>query len=498
MGSTYKDVVLADKPLAYYRLSEAQGATVVTDIAVAQEKTYSQITMAAANATAYNGAFDATYPPSRLFDGDTATANYTNLPASDVSNTGTPGGFVYDFGAATQLGKFFYLLYYGDTRTYYKPLLEVSDDGTTWTTAYSTASQAATSGGVWITFTTPVTCRYLRWSTVGSTANVGNHLVEFRTFSVVLGTATQRDGTYAGTPALGFTSPIKWDVDTAVALDGTDDHVVLPAGAWFQAHGFSTEAWVYPRAFNSYSRIFDFGNGGPSDNVLMALSETTTGKPTFHIFRGTAAQALVAPSALPLNQWSYLVWTYDGVTGRVYLNGNLWFSGALHQPVEINRSFCYIGRSNWSTDPYANMLVDECAIYDRALTPTEVKAHYDAGLSGTPTNVYVTDAGVISQVRGFGVAHPQSDYPMYDPTKFIAGTIYDTGGENQNPVEGATVYLVRSVDGVAVAIQPSGPNGFYSFPRSSEDPYTYYVVAFGMAGGTTPVHGTSNQYLTPS
>src|SRR5262249_26936091 len=56
----------------------------------------------------------------------------------------------------------------------------------------------------------------------------------------------------------------------AISFSGAFDHVQLPAASPFSnfTGGMTVEAWVYPTAATSWSRIIDFGNGAASDNIL--------------------------------------------------------------------------------------------------------------------------------------------------------------------------------------------------------------------------------------
>src|SRR5438552_12221253 len=72
----------------------------------------------------------------------------------------------------------------------------------------------------------------------------------------------------------------------ALSFDGIDDYVDVPAGIWFSGD-LTVEGWVYVRSYNNWSRLLDFGNGEGIDNVLVALTDGTTGKPHFHVVSGT-------------------------------------------------------------------------------------------------------------------------------------------------------------------------------------------------------------------
>jgi hypothetical protein len=152
-------------------------------------------------------------------------------------------------------------------------------------------------------------------------------------------------------------------------LDGFDDHLGVPDNIWFDGD-FSVEAWVYPRAYNSWSRIIDFGRGPNADNVLLALSAGTTGQVRLEIRRGSASQGLSAPVLIPLRQWTHIAASLQAGWAEIYFNGVSVVSGPVHTPLGVNRTENFIGRSNWSVDAYAHALLEDVRIWSTAL-PTE-------------------------------------------------------------------------------------------------------------------------------
>src|SRR4051812_32704059 len=77
------------------------------------------------------------------------------------------------------------------------------------------------------------------------------------------------------------TSPIN-----AVSCDGIDDHVTVAATNWFSGN-FTIEGWVYVRSYNNWSRLVDFGSGPNAQEVYLALSSGTSGKPAMGVLNGS-------------------------------------------------------------------------------------------------------------------------------------------------------------------------------------------------------------------
>ncbi len=81
---------------------------------------------------------------------------------------------------------------------------------------------------------------------------------------------------------------------------------------------------------------------------------------------------------LPLNQLKYVVFTYDRVNGKIYVDGILRAMEAETRPIPTDPTYALqVGRRPNST-LYYNGLIDEVRIYNRALSDAEIKALYDA------------------------------------------------------------------------------------------------------------------------
>jgi len=132
--------------------------------------------------------------------------------------------------------------------------------------------------------------------------------------------------------------------------------------------------WVYVRSYQSWSRLFDFGNGAGSQNVILAVSDGTTGTPVYSI-----GNNLNGNTTVPLNQWVQLVGIQNGFDGYLYMNGQqigvLPSNGSIPNVI---RNYNYIGRSNWGSDAYLDGKISYLKIYNRVLSPAEITLDYNA------------------------------------------------------------------------------------------------------------------------
>lgn len=197
-------------------------------------------------------------------------------------------------------------------------------------------------------------------------------------------------------------SPVQWNA-SAVNFDGTNDYINMPAGVYFSDNTFTIETWVYVRSYQNYSRILDFGNGNGTtgnNNVVFVLSEGTTGTPSFQVYNGASGQSVVSSATIPLNTWTHVAAVLNGTLAKIYINGVERASGTFATaPANVSRAYCYIGRSGWSADSYANMMMDEFRIWSVARTQSEISGNMNKQLDPSTaglTTYFSFDKGIVN------------------------------------------------------------------------------------------------------
>ncbi len=166
---------------------------------------------------------------------------------------------------------------------------------------------------------------------------------------------------------------------SALKLNGTNGHVVVPNGQWF-APEFTVSTWLNPQAYATWSRIIDFSIATGNETVLLAITNATSGNLASQIRQGTTDLGTPTGGSAPLNQWSHVALVYNGISQLVYLNGSLVASVASGAPRQLTRILNYIGRSPFSNDAYANAAFDDLMIWNRALTQSELRVLAEDGL----------------------------------------------------------------------------------------------------------------------
>ena len=89
------------------------------------------------------------------------------------------------------------------------------------------------------------------------------------------------------------------------------------------------------------------------------------------------ATSISSNNTLPLNKWFQITFISDGQTGKIYLNENVFLSGTFsNTPVNVNGS-AWISRFSGG-GYYLVGNTSTSLLYNRALTPQEVKQNYNA------------------------------------------------------------------------------------------------------------------------
>lgn len=178
-------------------------------------------------------------------------------------------------------------------------------------------------------------------------------------------------GYYDG-PTLGVPGLIVGDPGTAVRFDGAGDRVIVPAsGSLSPTAGVSLEAWARAgaaiqgtvlRRANSYE-----------------LRMQDNGSVLFRVWVGGNVETLVSPrGAVEAGRTYHLVGTYDGSALRIYRNGVEIAERAQTGAMTHSANSLLPGFNDYSGRSFLGV-IDDVAVYGRALPAAVVAGHHDAG-----------------------------------------------------------------------------------------------------------------------
>jgi hypothetical protein len=159
------------------------------------------------------------------------------------------------------------------------------------------------------------------------------------------------------------------------AMDGTD-HFTLASGFSNFSGGLTISVHANfgsSSTTRNWERLIDFGNGAANSNILFARFDNTNDL-TLEVFDGSTSRGHCRwTNGILENTWATYAVTLDGSTCTIYRDGS-WRHIVAYGflPPTVTRNNNYIGRSNWAPDAYFDTGIADVAIYNRALSGTEV------------------------------------------------------------------------------------------------------------------------------
>lgn len=142
---------------------------------------------------------------------------------------------------------------------------------------------------------------------------------------------------------------------------------------YFDAGDYSVTAWVNPTSIPNWAALFDCANGANNDNILIGLSNLQSGAPYMQTYNaGSKTAGWPASSKKLVNgEWAHVTALLKGTTQYIYINGEETMSAPSNVPRSVIRNYFYIGRDTWGD--LSNFKIRQFRIYNRALTPEEIK-----------------------------------------------------------------------------------------------------------------------------
>jgi hypothetical protein len=215
-------------------------------------------------------------------------------------------------------------------------------------------------------------------SDASDASSITSGLVAFYMFDETSGTsAADSSGNNHTATLLGGATFGAGLQNNAVTLSGNSQYVSLPTGIVSGLASFSITAWVKLASSPAWNRIFDLGNDTTTymfltanDSSTMRFSITTAG--------ATMEQQINATS-LPTGTWQHVAVTLAGGVGSLYVQGaevaqNTAVTLSPNNLGSTTRN--WLGRSEFSVDPYFNGQLDNVRIYSRGLSAAEVQTLY--------------------------------------------------------------------------------------------------------------------------
>lgn len=188
---------------------------------------------------------------------------------------------------------------------------------------------------------------------------------------------------------------------SAMALNGANQYVMLPANLLAGVTNFTIAVWVNWAGGNAWQRVFDFGND--STQYLFLTPSSGSGTLRFAVSTNSYfSEQILETSPPPVGQWEHVAVTLNGTVARLYTNGVLATSGAVNLPPAIfNPALNYLGHSQYEADPSLNGRLDELYIYNYALSSTEISRLATANQPPPPSTPTILSVALSGSTLNF-------------------------------------------------------------------------------------------------
>ena len=185
--------------------------------------------------------------------------------------------------------------------------------------------------------------------------------------------------------------PAAGKIGQALNFDGVNDYINVGSGSSLDNLGpMTASAWIYAKSSGEgglTGRIFDKCMTGGSNNCWIFYQTTGgVGGLTFYVDGSTILRRISSNGVIQYNKWHHVLVTWDGVittaaSVHIYVDGNevtytTTTNGASRTSDAIESLI--IGNTIDSNRTWDG-LIDEVRIYNRALSPDEVKRLYNMG-----------------------------------------------------------------------------------------------------------------------
>jgi Concanavalin A-like lectin/glucanases superfamily/Bacterial Ig-like domain/Bacterial Ig domain/PKD domain/Glucose / Sorbosone dehydrogenase len=169
----------------------------------------------------------------------------------------------------------------------------------------------------------------------------------------------------------------------ALSFDGLNDLVSVPDSSTLDlTTGMTLMAWARPVLLGTKWRTLILKEQ-PGNLVYALYGNRNTTRPTSEIHAGGGLRTANGTAPLPIDAWSHVAATYDGLALRTYVDGVQVGTSAFTGAITTSTGLLQIG-ANAIWGEYFQGLIDEVRVYNRALTPSELAADMNSPVAPPP------------------------------------------------------------------------------------------------------------------
>ena len=248
-----------------------------------------------------------------------------------------------------------------------------------------------------------------------------------------------------GTLAIGSSSPT-WNVNgytnKALSFDGNDTITLaneIVSTSSIRTNGITYSAWIKPNSIDNIQKIVGQKPSSGYSDLASGGLDISSGKARMIAYDdGIAYKYATGNTALTPNKWYLITGIYNPSDQKIKIYVNGIFDGGETSIVTFNRlvsnDYNLIGSHNYASR-FFNGLIDEVKIYNRALTPEEIKQDYNQGsvvqFGSTNQTIGSTTTSLEYCIPG-DTSHCAPPIAEYKFDEGVGISTVDTSGNNIN------------------------------------------------------------------
>ncbi len=182
------------------------------------------------------------------------------------------------------------------------------------------------------------------------------------------------DGVHFGEPVYSSISALRRSGEKALILDGKK-YVQLPYSVG-NMRELTVCGWFYQRSNQAaWQRLFDFGNG--TDQYMFVTPNS--GSDMRFVIKNGGDEEIISMKKMSTTRWHHVAVTMSEEKVCVFVDGELMAesSDMKLRPSDIKPVMCYLGRSQFVSDPLFSGYADDFRIYNYPLSGEEIKVLVD-------------------------------------------------------------------------------------------------------------------------
>ena len=188
------------------------------------------------------------------------------------------------------------------------------------------------------------------------------------------GNSNDSKGSYHGTDTDITYAIANGKFNQGALFNGSSSKIDLPTNSG-NHQAISVAFWIKTTQ-TSRGEVLTFGGSANNNSLFAALGRTTAGKIDLCIWNGSTTSVVTQLTAINDGKWHHIVLIRNGTSGIIYLDAIRDGAGTLHNTNLGNERWCFgYNRPGGGTPDYAGSL-DDVAIFERVLTPTEITDLY--------------------------------------------------------------------------------------------------------------------------